>query len=380
MKHFAQGHLRVEKDIVTRVTRTLRGKGELNVSVGRQVAPEEIIGSSILSAGFRTLSLSNLLGVSPQEAGKHLVKKIGQKIFKDELLAYKESWLFGGKKVITSPADGVLDFFNDKTGELKLAFLPKKVDLPSGVFGIVEVVDSQKGQAVIRTQASRIHGVFGSGQSRDGILHILGKKEDIISKNMVSAEFDQNILVGGSLFFKDSISSSISNGVNGIITGGINARDYRGMAGGRLVFPKKLYNDIGISVVVCEGFGSIPIGDDIFALLKGYEGKFVFIDGNKATVGLPSYSSASLNKIKNTKLPETTNGLDDRDYTKEVYELNIGCKVRVIGNSYIGEQGKLLSVDDSMTMLPSGIWDFLATVETASRKIRLPVANLEVIM
>lgn len=380
MKHLVYGRLRIEKDVITRVIRTLRGKGDLVVNIGQQVTPEEIIGSATVSAGFRTLNLSNILSVPPHEVEKLLVRKIGERIYKDELLAFKKGWLFGNKKVITAPTDGVLDFLNNKTGELKIAFLPKKINLPAGVYGIVEAVDKQKGQAVIRTQASRLHGVFGSGRSRDGTLHILSKKDGLISKNMVNASYDQYILVGGSLFFKDAITTSISNGVSGVITGGINAKDYRGMAGGRLVFPKKLYNDIGISVVVCEGFGSIPMGDDIFSLLSEYEGKFVFIDGNKATVGLPSYSGASLNKIKNSKLPEQINSLEDKDYTKVISELNVGCKVRIVGNSYLGEQGKLLAVNDSLTLFPSGVRDFLATIETARRKIQVPVANLEVMM
>lgn len=380
MRHLAQSRLRVEKDVVTRVMRVLRGKGDISATSGQQVAPEDILGSATVSAGFRSLSLSSILSVPPQDVEKFLVRKIGQRIYKNELLALKEGSFFGGKKTVTSPTDGVIDFLNNNTGELKIAFLPRKVDLPAGVYGIIESADSQKGQVVIRTQASRIHGMFGSGRFRDGILHILGKKEDLISKTVIESKFDQYILVGGSMFFKDAISAAISNGINGLITGGINAKDYKGMAGGRLLFPKKLYNDIGVSVVVCEGFGSVPIGEDIFSLLAQYEGKFVFIDGNKALISLPSYSSASLTKVKNTILPEAIGGLEDTDNTKGVADLSLGLKVRVIGNSYFGEQGKILAIDESLCLLPSGVKDYLATVETARRKIQVPVANLEVML
>lgn len=381
MKHLAPLRVRVEKDVVTRVTRVLRGKGTLNAVVGQQVTPADIIGSATVSAGFRTLDLATLLSVPPKEVEKLLVRNLNQKIYKGELLAFKKGGLFGGRRVVTSPTDGILDFLNNKTGELKIAFLPKKVVLPAGVYGIVEVVDSERGQVVIRTQATRIYGMFGSGRSRDGILHILGKKEDLVSKNDIQTKYDEHILVGGSLFFKDTISSAISIGVNGIITGGIDSLDYKGMVGGRLVFPKKLDNDIGLSIVICEGFGSIPMGDDIFEILSDYEGKFVFIDGNKALINLPSSVSSSLVKIKNTQLPKLNDGLTaDTDRTTRVLELKSGLKVRLVGNSYLGEQGKLLAVDDSLTLLPSGVRDYLATIETARRKIQVPVANLEVIM
>ncbi|MBI2196926.1 hypothetical protein HYU45_04950 [Candidatus Daviesbacteria bacterium] len=379
MKHFAPARMRVERDVVTRVTRVLKGKGKLNINVGQQVTPPEIIGEARISSGFRTLNLSELLSVSPRDVDKFLVGKLHQRIYKGELLAFKKEWL-GGKKVVTAPTDGVLDFLNTETGELKIAFLPKNAKLPAGVYGIVEEVDEERGQAVIRTEVTRIYGMFGSGHSRDGTLHILRKNDDLIGKSEIQTGYEGYVLVGGSLFFKDTISAAISDGVSGIIIGGIDAGDYRGMAGGRLVFPRKLDNDIGISVVVCEGFGSIPIGDDIFKVLSEYDGKFVFIDGNKAVVSLPSPHSSSLVRIKNTKLPSLQSfGLKIGREREEALELKIGLRVRVVGNSYQGEQGKLVAIDDSLTLLPSGLRTYLATIETARRKLQIPVANLEII-
>lgn len=370
---------RVEKNVITRVIRVLKGKGTLSVNVGQEVTPDEIIGHSTISSGFRTLNLSTLLSVSPKDVKKYMTRGLGQRIYKDELLASKKEWLLPRKVTITAPTDGVLDCLNDQTGELKISFFPKKIDLPAGVYGIVERVDQERGQVLIRTEASRIHGIGGTGRSRDGILHILGKRDNLISTGMVRDKYNGGILVGGSLFFKDTISEAISEGVSGIISGGINAGDYKGMAGGRLVFPKKLDNDIGISLVVCEGFGSIPIGDDIYEILSDYAGRFVFINGNDAIINLPSFSSSSLTKVRSTALPQS--GINDLGINNiRVVELKIGLKVRVVGNSYLGEQGKILAIDNSTTLLPSKIKATLATVETASRKIQVPVANLEVMM
>lgn len=382
MKYTAPLRIRVERDVVARVARTLDGKGELNAVVGQQVAPDEIIGTASVTAGFRTINLSTQLKVAPQEVEKYLTRKIGQRIYKGELLALRKSWLLGGKKMIIAPTDGVLDFLNPKTGELKIIFLPRKVKLPAGVYGIVEAVNEEKGQVIIRTQVSRIHGVMGSGGCREGILHILSRKDDLVSKSVLEPNDTEHILVGGGLFFRDTISAAISLGVNGIITGGINAADYNAMAGGRIVFPKKLDIDIGVSLVVCEGFGSIPVGDDIFNILQEYQGRFVFIDGNKALISLPSAYSSSLVKVKSTQLPPLqNNGLnEDIRVPQELVELKAGLRVRIVGNSYPAEQGKLLAVNNSLTLLPSGVSCYLATIETARRKIQVPVANLEVMM
>ena len=373
--------LRVEKDIIVRIKRSLKGKGQFNISKGQEVTPSEIIGSSFVSSGFRVLNLADLLSVSGVEAGKYLKRTLGQRIFKGELLAYKEGGFLKGKKEVISPTDGILDFLNPKTGELKMTFLPKKVDLPAGVYGIIEVVDEESGLVIIRTQASIVHGIFGSGRIRDGTLHLISNRDELLSKTLISPALDEQIIVGGGLVLKDAISSAISSGVSGIITGGINAKDYKSIVGSRLIFPKKIENDIGISIIVCEGFGSIPIAEDIYGVLKSYDGKYVSIDGNLGIIYLPSFESSCMSKVKTTELPKIIEEVRQPVEREEnLVDLKTGLNVRVVGNSYSGIIGKLLSLDQAETLLPSGVKTFLATVETKKAKIKVPVVNLEVIV
>ena len=368
--------VRVEKDVILRVIRNLKGSGQLNVAKGQEITPSEIIGSGQVSGGFRTLNLSALLSVAPQDVKKYLKRELGQRIYQDELLAFKPRGLFHGQQVVTAPTDGILDFLNTKSGEVRMSLLPKKEDLPAGVYGVIENIDHKLGQVLIRTQVTRIHGVAGTGRPRWGSLHILGQRDGLVGVSMISPKFSEHIIVGGSLIYKDAISAAISAGINGIITGGINAKDYKSMAGGRLIFPKKLENDVGISVVVCEGFGSIPIGMDIYEILVKYEGKFVLLDGNLGMMILPSFASDSLRKVKTASLPpmDQLNQIKPQDQ-----EIKAGCKIRVVGATYPGEQGIVLEVDKSKSLLPSGIWANLLTIETRSRKIRIPAENIELL-
>ncbi len=378
MKQFALQRTRVEKDVIVRIARILSGKGAISVSANQEVKPSDIIGTSNVSSGFRILNLASLLAVNPQDVEKYLKRNLGQRIYKGELLAYKEGGIFGGKKTLIAPTDGLLEFLNPQTGEIKMTLLPKKSDLPAGVFGIVESVDNERGITIIIAQASRIYGMFGSGKLRDGILEVLGKRETLVNNSFISPKSEGHILVAGSLIYKDAISESISCGINGIITGGINAKDYKAMAGGRLSFPKKLENDIGISVVVTEGFGSIPIGLDIYEFLSGYDNRFVSIDGNSGIIDLPSYEESSMVRVRSTKLPPVPDSVSLEQVGKAT-ELKPGVYVRVVGNSYAGEQGKIVAIDESLTLLPSGLSSTLSTIETKRRKIKVPVVNLEVI-
>lgn len=376
MSVVAPFRVRVEKNVITRVHRSLKGKGELNVAVGQEVTPDDIIGSGEVSPGFRILNLSQILSTSPGEAKKYLKRSLGQRIYKGELLAYKDEGFWRGKKIVISPSDGILEFFNEQTGELKITFLPKRKDLPAGSYGVVEKVDKLRGNIVIRTEVSRIFGLFGTGRSRDGVLRMISRRDELVNESKISAELGDQILVGGSLIYKEAISKAISNDVSGIITGGVNARDYKAMAGGRLRFPRKLENDIGITLVVCEGFGSSPLGEDIYSLLGQYNERFVLLDGNHAIINLPSFESSSLKRVKSTSLPE-----EEEVAAKELRlaDIKIGSLVRVIGSSFASEQGRVIAIDRTQTLLPSGVLAYLLTVETKRRKIKIPSSNVELI-
>lgn len=380
MKHFVPLRIRVEKDIIVRINRILQGNGTFMVAQNQEVSPADIIGVSTVSSGFRILNLAAMLAVSPQDVEKYLKRAVGQRIYKGELLAYKDGGLFGGKKTVVSPTDGALDYLNPETGEIKMTLLPRKLNLPAGVYGVVEEIDKEKGKVVIRTQTTRIQGMCGSGKLRDGILEFICKRDNLVSGRTISTKSEGHILVGGSLVYKDAISAAISDGINGIITGGINAKDYKSMAGGRLIFPKKIENDIGLSVIVCEGFGSVPIGSDIYEELLKYDGRFVSIDGNKGIIDLPSFSSSSLDRVRATRLPLVQDDFTTYDERiSKVVELKTGLDVRIIGNSFPGEEGRVIALDESLSRLPSGINAYLVTVETKRRKIKVPVVNLEVI-
>lgn len=382
MTYLTSVRTRVEKDIVTRIKRSLKGDSKIYVTIGQEVAPSDIIGVSQLSSGFRTLNIADLLSVPPNSVEKFLRRKVGERVYKGELLAYKEEGFFADKKIVPSPTDGVLDFINLKTGEIKMAFFPKKVDLPAGVFGIVEFINKEQGLILIKTQASIVYGMFGSGNQRDGNLVIFGRRDGLISESDLSIKSDGYILVGGSLIYNHGITKAISSNISGIITGGINAEDYRSLSGGRLAFPQKLGNDIGISLVITEGFGSIPIGRDIFKLLTRFEGKYISLDGNKAKVFLPSFESKSIIKVRSVALPaipEKFRISDNENFRIRIGELKVGVLVRVVGNNFQGEQGTVIAINKTESVLLSGVKAYLATIETENRKIQIPVDNLEII-
>lgn len=371
--------LRVEQNIISHVRRSFLGSSKILVQVGQEVHPDTLVGKSTQSSGFHKINVAKVLQVNHKEAKKYLQRSVGQKIFKGELLALKPAGLLEKEKYIIAPADGIIDFFDEDSGELKLTFSPKNVDLPAAVYGIVDKVDNFLGEVMIRTEATRIHGVFGSGAARGGVLQVLSSRDILSASRIIPAAFSESIVVGGGLVYKDAIAAAIECGLKGIITGGINAKDFKGMSGGGLTTGNRLGTDVGLSIMVTEGFGSIPVGIDLFEILLKYQNRFVILDGNRARLSLPSYNSDCLLRIRKTRLPLDKESLVEKTDELEALELKIGSKVRVIDNHVLGIQGEVVLIDNTATLLKSGIRVNLVTVETKTKKVRVPYSNLEIV-
>lgn len=366
---------RVRVNSIIRIKRSLEGLGSLSITQGQELKPHDILGKYRLSAGFVTIKLAKLLSASPEEGTNFLQRKIGEKIYKGELLALKQG-LFG-KKVVTAPTDGIIDEYIPETGELLLKYLPKEVSLTAGVIGIAEEVNKQIGEVVIKTVATEIFGVVGSGKGRSGILEIIDGKDHLTNEPQLNERMKGHIIVAGALIYKDALQRAIEFGISGIVSGGINADDFLSISGG--IDPStRLGTDVGISFLATEGFGAIPLGDDIFRLLTAYQGKFVFLTGNSSKLILPSLDPDIIILLKKVSLPPLSR-TPERQPEVKTHELKLGSKVRVIWQPYMGSQGIVKQIDQTATSLSSGISTYLVTVETPQQKLRVPYPNIELI-
>lgn len=365
--------LRINRHKCTHVKRSILGSGKLLVQKNDDVRPYDIIGKAAVSGGFSALNIAKSLGVNPRDGLQYLQKPLGSKIYKGELLLFKQGLL--GKKVVTSPTDSVIESYNQATGELRLKFIAKEVPVPAGVYGIVDEVDQISGEVLIRAMVDEVFGILGSGRERGGILTILGNQHSLIQRSQITAGLSQHILAAGSLIYGQALREAVSLGVYGLITGGLNASDCRALMG-CLDPVKKIGTDVGISVMATEGYGPIPIGEDIYELLKSYDQKYIFLDGNMARLLLPSDNSESILTLRKIALPiKKVVSFPHLD----AEEVKVGNKIRIIWPPFAGIQGTVIGVDKTATVLESGIPTFMLTIETAKQKIKVPYPNVELI-
>jgi hypothetical protein len=354
----------------------LTGASRVKVKVGETVSPGNILAEGIKPSGFRTINLAEELGVGAADVPKYLQRQIGNTIFKDELLAYKSGMIGFGHKVIVSPADGVLEDLDQKTGILRMRLSPKSVKLACGVWGVVDDINQNEGVVIIRTEATVINGVLGSGKEREGSMYVCGSPEVLISSRQIDASMKGQILIGGEMVFSDGLEKAMEVGLAGLISGGINAHDYRAISGNWNILNPR-WSDIGLSIVISEGFGSVPLGEDIFEILKDRQGKFAIIDGNSKRLLIPSDSEQSLERIQATQLPK--NSFLGSNNLKFLIPLQAGEKIRVIFGPKFGTIGIIKLIDTSPTRLASGLVTTMVTIEAKNGKLRLPYQNIEAI-
>lgn len=359
---------------VIHIRRNLVGKGKILVSKNEEIEPHDILGKATLTAGFLVINLAKKLGVSSQECLKYLQRPVGKTIFKGELLAFKKGIL--NKKFITAPTDGLIENLDPQTGELRIEFLPKEIPLTSGVVGIVDDIDQKNGQVLVKTLATEVYGVFGSGKERSGVLNVLGARMDLLHASKIVDSLKQHIVVAGALIYGEALRKAAGLGVYGIISGGLNVSDYKSII--NTLDPRsRIGSDVGLSIFATEGFGPLPIGEDIYNLLKSFHSKFVMIHGNTTKLLLPSADPDSILALRKTSLPILKSPQIAPELT--LSEVNIGMKARIIWPPFMGSVGKVVGIDKSVTTLESGVSTHLLTIETPSRKIKVPYTNIELI-
>lgn len=389
----ANSRIRVRRNVVAHISRSIPVSKEstIRAAVGQEVRPEDVLGESKSTIGFRVIQIASELGVNPKEAKQYLKRQIGETVYQGELLASKEGMLGLKKSLVLCPNDGILESYNQNTAELQIRLLPHATKLVSGVYGVVDAVDKPSGTVLIRTMTSIVYGVVGSGKERGGPLKILGGADTLVSSKQIIDGLSGSIIVGGSLIFGDALQRAVSLGVSGIITGGINASDYRSMsAGGGWNIYQKRWSDVGLSLLATEGFGSIPLGKDLFPLLQAHEGKFAVLDGNLMRLILPTQEKEAIIYIRKARLPVKISHLDQNPVNAgavltqesssyiEKEELKVGSYVRIVSGSYLGKQGLVESIDKAGTLLSTGIRTYMINVATHSKKIRIPYSNVEI--
>lgn len=335
--------LKVLKSTVLRRNRRLPIKGQTLVKIGDKVGAEQVVLKTELPGKADVVNVMSLLGCQPHEVKQFMVKPIGEHVEKGELLAMRAAFFGLFKTRIESPMSGTIESISDVSGQVVMRGAPVPVDVKAYIDG--KVVEADEGEHVtVEVTGSFIQGIFGVGGETYGRIIVASDDPNgVLDENSFTEEMKGAVVVGGSLITYEGLQKAIKCGVNAVVVGGFDDADLKKFLGFDLGVAITGHEELGLTLVLTEGFGQIPMADKTFALLKECEGKNASVNGaTQIRAGVMR--------------PEVIVARDEEASMKENEAkliLDIGTRVRVIREPYFGLFGTVTALPAELTKLPT---------------------------
>ena len=373
MAHAYVPGLKVTELTTVRKDRILPLKGDVLVKVGDTVTADQVVARTALPGPVKTLNVVNMLGIDPSMINEFMLKKAGDTFEAGEVIAENRPFL--GLKFlqtrITVDFDGTIDNVSPLTGQVILRHPPRLVQMLAYVDG--KVVEVRPGEGVVvETHGSFVQGIFGVGGETHGELVLaVDSKDEILDENRIKAEHQGKIVVGGSLLTSAAFERCKQVGVKGVIVGGFHDNDLKAILGYDLGVAITGAEDIGLSLVMTEGFGEIAMADKTFNLLRKREGQRASISGaTQIRAGV----------MRPEVIIPTAGALGQAAEAQQNVGTDMGAMVRCIREPYFGRIGSVGKLIPELTRVESETMVRVLEVEfPGGETIVVPRANIEMI-
>lgn len=371
MAHSYTPGLKVLKKTIFKKERILPLKGDVLVKSGDQLTPDTIVASTNLPGNVQMLKVSNILNIDPKDVVEALQIKEGQEVKKGDIIA-ETSGIFGMfKSSVESPVDGTIESISQSTGRVVVREAPIPVEVDAYVSGVVDDVVENEG-IVLKSNAAFIQGIFGiAGEKRGDLLVVSSGPEEELTADQITGDMKGKILIGGSFLSLEAYKKALSVQVAGIVVGGFNYYDLKAILGYNLGVAITGTEKLNTALIVTEGYGSIPMSEATFSLLKENDGKAASINGAtqiRAGVIRPEIviplDSENTDNDSSSKIPE---GIQE------------GSTVRVIRSPNFGKIGKVISLPSELNKMESETMVRVAEINIDGNNILIPRANLEMV-
>ncbi|HTK69306.1 MAG TPA: hypothetical protein VL857_05840 [Candidatus Eisenbacteria bacterium] len=372
MAHSYTPGLKVARFTLLRRERKLPLAGDVLVTVGQKVEAETCVARTELPGNVQTVNAANILGVLPEDVPDCLVKPIGSALKKGEAFAESKSFFGLFKSKCAAPVDSTLESISTVTGQAILREPPIPVEVDAYVDGTV--VEVHPGQGVtVETRGSFIQGIFGVGGETVGTLHVcVDGAGDVLTEAKLGDNVRGKILVGGSHVSTKVLRVAIQKGAKAVVVGGFDDQDLREFLGYDLGVAITGSEEKGITLVVTEGFGEIPMAGRTFELLKQCEGK-------KASVSGATQIRAGVLRPE-IVVPQEAASVSGTDGDGGHAGLELGSVIRVIREPFFGRLGKVVSLPPELMALETEAKVRVLEVDFGNgSKTLLPRANVEMI-
>ena len=312
------------------------------------------------------------LGVRPRELPKMMVVRMGQEVKRGGIVAKKGETAAFFTKTARSPISGVVSAINDQTGMVTISRPFKEVVVHAYLTGHVTETLPERG-CVVEAPAVRLTGAFGLGRETFGPLRVLvDQPSDVLTADAIDASCAGQIVIGGSQATNEAMAKALEVGVRGIITGTAHYLNLVNSLNVRLGVGITGQEDIDMTVILMEGFGTLAMREQAFAALKKLEGREASINGAtqiragaiRPEIIVPVAEVGSVNGVR-TEIDE---------------DLAVGQRVRLVNDPYFGQLGQIAALPRESRAIETGAVVPVAEVALASGgTVTVPRKNVEIL-
>ncbi|MEO0131179.1 MAG: hypothetical protein ABIK76_05775 [candidate division WOR-3 bacterium] len=373
MAHAYIPGLKVTDFTLIRKERRLPLPGEILVKIGEEVKGEDIVAKTYLPGNVQTVNVAGLLNIPPEDIREVMIKKEGDDVEKDEVIAYTKSFFGLFKSYVRSPVKGKIESVSEITGQVIIREPPQPVQVSAYIDGVVKEIIQNEG-VVIETYASLVQGIFGIGGETRGILKVVASNpNEVLTEESINEDCKGKILIGGSLVTKEALKKAREFGVKGIVVGGIEDETIKNFLGYDIGVAITGQENCNLTLVTTEGFGRMKMAERTFSLLSSLEGKIASMNG-------ATQIRAGVIRPEVIVVKKDTFNKDDKDSFKYSQGLEIGTPVRIIREPYFGMIGKVVSLPVELQKIETESYVRVLEVELEDkRRVIIPRANVEII-
>ena len=364
-------NLEVSEATIVRKKRILPIPGEVIVKIGEQVTSETVVAKAYLPGHVQIVDIQDILGIDASETLTVLLKKIGDRVKKGEIIASKSTWFGFRKQDLKSPTSGTIDYISIISGRLHIRGPPIMIDIKAYIPGkIVEILPKEG--VVVEVQASFIQGIFGIGGETQGELTVVvDSPDEVLTDNMILSDHSGKIIVGGSLVTGKALQKASKEFVKGIIVGGIRDKDLIIYLGHEIGVAITGQEKINTTVILTEGFGKMRMMNRTFDLLKKNEGKETSINGT---------TQIRAGVIRPEIIIPIKSGFFESVVSDAPIRLEPGTSVRCIHGPEFGALGQVVSLEKEPKKIETGSEVIVIKVCLEDgREIYISRTNVEII-
>jgi len=277
------------------------------------------------------------------------------------------------KSTYKSKHEGMIETISPVTGQMILRGEKIPVRVKAYMAGTVVEVLPEEG-CVIEAEVSFVQGIFGVGGETNGPIVIACKShEQELTEDLITPEMKDAVVIGGARMTDEAIKKAQQVGAAAIVSGGMDDEDLRDFLGYDLGVAITGNEDIGLTVIVTEGFGEIAMAERTYKLLSSRSGDIASVNGAtqiRAGVMRPEILiPLSETELDQEAEPPHTTGL-----------LEIGRPIRIIRDPYFGLIGEVSALPSEPMVLGSGSKARVLEVKLDSgESVTVPRANVELI-